>query len=166
MSRHTISLIAAMDRNRVIGLDGKLPWHLPADLQWFKRCTMGKPILMGRHTWNSIGRPLPGRRNIVLTSDQDFSAEGATVVHSLEEALEAAGDAEEVMVIGGGVLFSETIAIANRLYLTVVDGEFAGDTWFPFFASDDWEETFSETHEPDENNAFRYTFLIWEHAGN
>jgi len=164
--RHTISLIAAMDRNRVIGLEGTLPWHLPNDLKWFKRCTLGKPVLMGRHTWESIGRPLPERHNIVLTTNAEFSAEGATVVHSLEQALDAAGDAEEVMVIGGGVLFAETIALASRLYLTVVHGEFAGDTWFPFFASDDWQETFSEHHEPDEKNAYPYTFLIWEHVGN
>ena len=164
--RHTISLIAAMDRNRVIGLEGDLPWHLPNDLKWFKRCTLGKPVLMGRRTWESIGRPLPERRNIVLTTNAEFTAEGATVVHSLEQALDAAGDAEEVMVIGGGVLFAETITFASRLYLTVVDGEFSGDTWFPFFASDDWQETFCEHHEPDEKNPYPYTFLIWEHVGN
>ena len=163
---HTISLIAAMDRNRVIGIGGELPWRLPRDLEWFKHCTMGKPIVMGRHTWNSIGRVLPGRHNIVLTTDDSFTAEGATVVHSLGEALEAADDAEEVMIIGGGVLFTETITFASRLYLTVVHGEFEGDTWFPFFASDDWKETFSEHHEPDEKNPYPYTFLIWERVGD
>ncbi len=162
----SISLIAAMDRNRLIGNAGDLPWHLPADLQWFKRCTLGKPVVMGRRTWDSIGRPLPDRHNIVLTRADSFTAEGVTVVRSLEGALEAAGDAGEVMIIGGGVLFADTITFASRLYLTVIDHEFEGDTWFPFFASDDWRETFSETHEPDEKNPFRHTFLVWEHVGN
>lgn len=162
----TISLIAAMDRNRVIGIEGQLPWHLPNDLQWFKRCTMDKPIVMGRRTWQSLERPLPGRTNIVLTTDESFTAEGATVVHSLESALQVARDADEVMIIGGGTLYAETITFADRLYLTVVDGEFSGDTWFPFFASDDWRETFSEHHDADEKNPYPYTFLIWEHIGN
>jgi len=162
----TISLIAAMDRNRVIGRQGELPWRLPHDLQWFKRCTMGKPMIMGRCTWESIGRPLPGRTSIVLTTDESYSAEGATVVHSLEQALAAAGDAEEIMIIGGGLLFTETISLADRLYLTVIQAEVEGDTWFPFFATDDWHETFSEHHEPDERNPWTYDFLIWEHVGN
>ncbi|MDZ7829294.1 MAG: type 3 dihydrofolate reductase [Halofilum sp. (in: g-proteobacteria)] len=161
-----ISLIAAMDRNRVIGRDGELPWRLPNDLQWFKRCTMGKPMIMGRRTWESIGRPLPGRTSIVLTTDESFSVEGATVVHGLEAALEAAGDAEEVMVIGGGVLFADTITLADRLYLTVIQAEVEGDTWFPFFSTDDWQETFSEHHDADENNPWEYDFLIWEHVGD
>ena len=163
---HEISLIAAMDRNRLIGAGGGLPWHLPADLQWFKRSTMGKPMIMGRRTWASIGRPLPGRTSIVLTTDESFSADGATVVHSLEAALEAAGDAEEIMIIGGGVLFAETISLADRLYLTVIQAEVEGDTWFPFFSTDDWQETFSEHHEPDDDNPWTCDFLIWEHVGD
>lgn len=163
----TISLIAAMDRNRVIGHGGELPWHLPNDLRWFKRCTMGKPMIMGRRTWESIGRPLPGRTSIVLTTDQSYTAEGARVVHSLEDALQqAAAEADEVMIIGGGVLFGETISLAHRLYLTVIQGECEGDTWFPFFATDDWNETFSEHHEADEKNPWDHSFLIWEHIGN
>ena len=163
---HTLSLIVAMDRNRVIGAKGGLPWRLPNDLQWFKRCTVGKPILMGRCTWESIGRALPGRPNIVLTSRDDMEAPGATVVHSFEAALEAAAEHEEIMVIGGGILFEETIHLADRLYLTVVHGEFEGDTWFPVFDTGEWTETLREDHEPDQRHAWPYTFLIWERTGS
>lgn len=159
---HEISLIAAMDRNRVIGADGDLPWHLPADLRWFRQHTLGKPVIMGRRTWASIGRPLPERLNIVLTGDHGFTADGATVVHSFEDALTVAGDAPEVMVIGGGVLFAETIHLADRLYLTVVEGEFDGDTWFPLFDTDEWREELREAHQPDERNVWPWTFLIFE----
>ena len=159
---HTLSLMVAMDRNRVIGVDGGLPWHLPADLRWFRRNTVGKPIVMGRHTWQAIGRALPERPNIVLTRDRDFRAEGAVVVHDFEAALVAAGDAPEVVVIGGGVLFDETIHLADRLYLTVVEGEFAGDTWFPLFDTSEWRETLRERHEADERNPWPCTFLILE----
>lgn len=159
---HEIGLIAAMDRNRVIGHGGELPWRLPADLQWFRRCTLGKPIVMGRGTWLSIGRALPDRHNIVLTRNREFVAEGATVVHSLEDAFAAAGEAEEAMIIGGGVLFTETIHFADRLYLTVIDGQFDGDTWFPLFDTSEWTETLNERHEADARNPWPYTFLVLE----
>jgi len=159
---HEISLIAAMDRNRVIGAQGELPWHLPADLRWFRRQTQGKPVLMGRRTWQAIGRPLPERTNIVLTGEPGFTAEGAIVAHDLQSALAAAGDAPEVMIIGGGVLFGDTLHLADRLYLTVVEGEFDGDTWFPLFSTDEWRETLRESHEADERNPWPYTFLIFE----
>jgi len=162
---HSLSLVVAMDRNRLIGAGGGLPWRLPNDLRWFKRCTVGKPIVMGRKTWDSIGRALPDRPNIVLTSRQNFTAPGATVVHSFEQAVAAAHDYPEIMVIGGGVLFDETIALADRLYLTVVHDEFHGDTWFPFFDSSEWRETFREDHEADEKNPHAYSFLIWERTG-
>ncbi|HEY5790823.1 MAG TPA: dihydrofolate reductase, partial [Gammaproteobacteria bacterium] len=126
-----LALIAALDRNRLIGRDNALPWHLPADLQHFKRLTLGKPVLMGRRTWESLGRPLPGRHNIVLSRDPAFRAEGATVVGSLDAALEAAGDAAEAMVIGGAAFYATMLPRARRLYLTEVDGEFDGDAWFP-----------------------------------
>ncbi|MDX1687598.1 MAG: dihydrofolate reductase, partial [Candidatus Promineifilaceae bacterium] len=109
-----ISLIAALDRNGVIGDDGRIPWRLPADLKYFKRVTMGKPLIMGRKTYESIGRPLPGRQNIVLTRQRDYRAPGCTVVHSLEEALAAAGDAEEVMVAGGGSVYRQFLPRADR----------------------------------------------------
>lgn len=159
---HTISLMVAMDRNRAIGADGDLPWHLPADLRWFKRHTRGKPVIMGRRTWLSIGRPLPERPNIVLTTDPGFHAEGAIVAHDLQAALAAAGDAEEVMIIGGGVLFEATIHLADRLYITLVEGEFTGDTWFPLFATGEWHEVVHEHHDADEQNPWPYTFLIME----
>lgn len=161
--RREIGLIAAMDRNRLIGAGGMLPWHLPADLKWFRRCTVGKPVIMGRRTWESIGgRALPERPNIVLTTHADFEAPGATVVAGLEAALAAAGEHEEVMVIGGAVLFDTTIHLADRLYLTVVDAEFEGDTWFPVFDTTEWQEVFREDHAADERNPHDYTFLIWE----
>lgn len=159
---HAVSLVVAMDRNRVIGHQGALPWRLPNDLQWFKRCTIGKPIVMGRRTWESIGRPLPERTNIVLTSRSGYDAPGATVVHSLEGAMAIAGRAPEIMIIGGGVLFAETISFADRLYLTVVDAECPGDTWFPCIETGEWRETFRESHLPDARNAWPHTFLIWE----
>lgn len=159
---HEISLIAAMDRNRLIGSDGQLPWHLPADLRWFRRCTTGKPMIMGRRTWLSIGRPLPERTNIVLTSDTTFEAPGAIVAHTFHEALEAAGASNEIMIIGGGVLFADTIHLAQRLYLTVVEHEFEGDTWFPMFDTGEWKETWREHHEADERNPWPCTFLVFE----
>ena len=162
---HTVSLVVAMDRNRVIGQGGGLPWRLPDDLRWFRRCTTGKPIIMGRRTWESIGRALPDRLNIVLTTRQELEAPGAVVVRSFEEALRVAAAHEEIMVIGGGVLFEETIHFADRLYLTVVRGEFDGDTRFPVFDTGEWRETFREDHVADERNSHDYSFLIWERTG-
>lgn len=159
---HEISLIAAMDCNRLIGAEGSLPWHLPADLRWFRRKTIGKPVVMGRRTWEAIGRPLPERNNIVLTGESGYQAPGATVVHDLQSALSAAGEDREIMIIGGGVLFADTLHIAERLYLTVVEGDFTGDTWFPLFDTAEWHETWREAHPADERNPWPYTFLIFE----
>lgn len=159
---HTISLVVAMDRNRVIGHEGGLPWRLPNDLRWFRRCTLGKPVVMGRRTWESIGRALPERSNIVLTSHGGYEAPGAVVVHNFDGALAAAGEAEEIMIIGGGILFAETISFADRLYLTVIDAECPGDTWFPCIDTGEWRETFRERHEPDERNHWPHTFLVWD----
>ncbi len=157
-----IALIAALDRNGLIGRDNDLPWRLPADLQHFKRMTMGKPILMGRLTWESLGRPLPGRHNIVLTRDQDYQAEGATVVDSTDAALAAAGEAEEAMVIGGAAFYRAMLPHAERLYLTRIDAEFDGDAWFPEFDPAAWRETARETHALDERNAYPYAFVTLE----
>lgn len=159
---HEVSLIAAMDRNRAIGAGGRLPWHLPDDLRWFRRHTLGKPIIMGRCTWRSIGRALPGRRNIVLTRDEEFHAEGVVVAHDIQEALSLAGDVSEVMIIGGGVLFSDTIHFADRLYITLVEGVFDGDVWFPLFDMSEWREVSREEHPADERNPWPFTFLIFE----
>ncbi|WP_067562704.1 type 3 dihydrofolate reductase [Halofilum ochraceum] len=164
--KHELSLIVALDRNRMIGHEGRLPWHLPDDLKWFKRCTLGKPIVMGRRTWESIGRALPERPNIVISTKPDFEAPGATVVPSLEGALEVARDYPEVMIIGGGVLFAATLNLADRLYLTVVHGEYPGDTFFPAFEMGEWRETFREDHEADERHECAYSFLILERIGD
>lgn len=156
-----ISLIAAMAADRVIGMDNAMPWHLPADLAWFKRHTLNKPVIMGRRTWESIGRPLPDRLNIVISS-QPATAEGATWVTSLEDALKAAGDAEEVMVIGGGRIYEQLLPKADKLYLTHIDAEVVGDTTFPDFEPEEWQSTFSEFHDADEKNSHSYCFEILE----
>lgn len=126
-----ISLIVAHDKNRVIGLNNELPWHLPGDLKYFKEMTMHKPIIMGRKTFESIGKPLPGRRNIVVTRNPGYRANDIETATSLEEAIRIAGDVEEIMIIGGEQIFKESMAIADRLYITEIDHEFQGDTYFP-----------------------------------
>ena len=133
-----ISLIVAASANNVIGVGGGLPWRLPEDLRRFKEITMGKPMIMGRATFDSIGRALPGRKSIVLTRQPDFAAEGCDVVASVEAAIEAAGDAEEVMVIGGGEIYRQFLMRADRIYLTRVQAEIDGDTRFPELDMDEW----------------------------
>ncbi|MBW2472126.1 MAG: type 3 dihydrofolate reductase, partial [Deltaproteobacteria bacterium] len=145
-----ISLIVAMAENRVIGRDNQLPWRIPADLKHFKALTMGKPIIMGRKTYESIGRPLPGRDNIVITGDTSYRAEGCQVVHTLEEALRSAGGAEEAMIIGGATLYRQTLKDADRLYLTLVKAQPEGDTWFPKIEPQEWREIRREVHRADE----------------
>ena len=135
-----ISLIAAMDKNRLIGKDNGLPWRLPADLRHFKTITMGKPVIMGRKTHESIGFVLPGRHNIVVTHNQSYSADGCSVVHSFEQALQAAANVDEVVVIGGATLYKSALAKADRLYLTFIEGEFNGDAYFPEFDISMWLE--------------------------
>ena len=156
-----LSLIAAMDNNRLIGKDNSLPWHMPADLQHFKSVTMSKPILMGRKTYDSIGRPLPGRCNIVLTRS-DAEIEGVTTVHSIEEAISVANDVEEVMVIGGSSIYELVLPKVKRMYLSFVDGEFDGDAWFPEFDEDDWEITEEKTLQPDEKNTHSCRFVTFQ----
>lgn len=156
-----ISYVVAIDRNRVIGHNNALPWYLPADLQFFKRTTMGGTMLMGRKTWESIGRPLPGRTSIVMTRDPGYRAEGVKVVHSLDEAIRAAGDAPELFVIGGASLFVDMLPMANRIYLTLIDHAFEGDTWFPEIGPQ-WREVSREAHTPDEKNRYSYTFVTLE----
>lgn len=155
-----ISLIVALARNRVIGRDNQLPWRLSADLQHFKRLTMGKPIVMGRKTCESIGRPLPGRTNIVVTRDSSFSAAGCRVVHSIDEALVAAGGADEVMIMGGENLYSQLLPRADRLYLTEVQADVSGDAWFPEYDQTQWQELERESHRADEKNEFDYDFVV------
>jgi dihydrofolate reductase len=155
-----ISMIAAMANNRIIGEDNQMPWHLPADLQHFKRVTMDKPVVMGRKTFESIGRPLPGRRNVVITRNASYEADGIEVVTSPEAALSLLEGVEEVMIIGGGNIYSQFLASAERLYLTFIDLDVAGDTQFPDYqANTDWDVITSESHKPDERNKYGYTFV-------
>ena len=160
-----ISLIVAMAENRVIGRDNQLPWRIPADLKHFKALTMGKPIIMGRKTYESIGRPLPGRDNIVITGDPSYRAEGCQVVHTLEEALRSAGGAEEAMIIGGATLYRQTLKDADRLYLTLVKAQPEGDTWFPKIEPQEWREIRREVHRADESNEYDYDFVVLDRAG-
>jgi len=157
-----ISIIVAMDRKGVIGLEGDLPWRLSADLKHFKAITMSKPLIMGRKTHESIGRPLPGRENIVLTHAKEFEDESCTVVHSLEEALRAAGDVDEVMIMGGSGIYDQVLARATRLYLTEVHADVKGDVYFPEFDKDEWLELEREEHSADEKNDFDYSFVVLE----
>lgn len=156
-----ISMIAAMADNRVIGKDNQMPWHLPADFAWFKRSTMGKPVVMGRKTYESIGRPLPGRLNIVISRDSSLSIEGVTTVASIEAALEAVNHVDEVMIIGGGTIYSSCLPLANKLYLTHIDLSVEGDTQFPDWG-EGWNKVTSEAYQADEKNAYDMEFTILE----
>jgi dihydrofolate reductase len=157
-----LAIIVAMDEHRLIGKNNDLPWKLSADLQFFRRTTMGKPIVMGRNTHESIGRPLPGRQNIVITSQADYQAEGCDVVNSLENALALCRDAEEVMVMGGASLYEQTVALADKLYLTRVHANLDGDTWFPEWSERDWQLISSEPHQADEKNQYDYSFELYQ----
>ncbi|MFM5118380.1 type 3 dihydrofolate reductase [Aeromonas veronii] len=159
-----ISMIAAMAHDRVIGKDNQMPWHLPADLAHFKRVTLGKPVLMGRKTFESIGRPLPGRRNLVISRNPDYQAEGIEVVGSVEAALAllAGSSVEELMVIGGGHLYAEMLPSADCLYLTQIDLAVEGDTRFPAFDDGQWQRVDGESHPADEKNPHPYSFETWQ----
>ena len=156
-----ITLIAAAGENGVIGRDGGMPWHLPADLAYFKRVTMGKPLLMGRRTYESIGRPLPGRLNLVLSRNPDYRPEGCRRVGSLEEAVRQAvsSGARELMVAGGGGVYAEALPIADRVLLTRIHATPSGDTYFPELDPDEWEEVSREERPADDRNPVVLTFL-------
>jgi len=154
-----ISIIVAIGNNRVVGINNSLPWKLPADMEHFKQLTMGKPVIMGQKTFESIGKPLPGRTNIILTRDKNFKPEGCTVVYSIEEALAAAKNFEEVMIAGGVSIYAQFLPLADRMYLTLVEGDFAGDAYFPEFDYNDWSETDRVSHSADEKNIHKYTFI-------
>jgi dihydrofolate reductase len=157
-----ISLIVAMGANRVIGRDNKLPWRLPNDLRRFRALTMGKPLVMGRKTYESIGRPLDGRHNIVVTRNPHYRAEGCTVVHSPKAAMAAAAPAEELFVAGGAELYAHFLPQAHRLYLTLVHAQVEGDTYFPLFDESQWRELEREDHQADGRHAYAYSFLVLE----
>jgi dihydrofolate reductase len=155
----SLSLIAAMDDNRLIGNKNKLPWHQPADLAFFKRTTMGKPIVMGRKTFESIGKPLPGRRNIVITRDPGFSAAGCEVANCIEAAMSLTKDDDEAMLIGGASLYQQTIARAMQLYITRIHHSFVGDTWFPEIDLHEWKEVNREDFDANHDNHYAYSFI-------
>jgi dihydrofolate reductase len=159
-----LSLLVAADEKNVIGKNNTLPWHLPSDLKYFKNQTWGMPILMGRKTFESIGKPLPGRKNIVITRNNKWRHEGITVVHSIDEAVETAKDsgAREIFVIGGGEIFKDAFSRANRIYLTRVHHQFDGDTFFPDVDAAQWKQVRSYFHTADEQNRYAHTFTVWE----
>lgn len=157
-----LTLIVAMARNRVIGVDNRLPWRLPEDLRFFKRVTLDKPVIMGRRTHESIGRPLPGRSNIVLTAQADYQAAGCRVVHSLEQALAAAEPAAEAMVIGGAAVYAQALPRADRIYLTEIAAEVAGNVRFPELDPAQWRMGWWEAHPADERHAYAFSFMRWE----
>lgn len=151
-----IAMIAAMAKNLVIGKDNQMPWHLPEDLKHFKAMTMGKPVVMGRKTFESIGRPLPGRHNIVITRQADYQPDGVTCVSSFDQAIEVAGECEELVVMGGGQLYAELLPMADVLYLTEIDLQVEGDTYFPDWDDGSWhlQQSVSATNE----QGLQYTF--------
>lgn len=164
-----VSLIVAATRNQVIGLDNQMPWHLPADLRYFKQRTLGKPIIMGRKTWESLGRPLPGRLNIVISRQADVELAGAEVFADLEAAILRGQEwatqqgVDEVMVIGGGQLYQQALTLAQRVYLTRIDLELEGDTFFPVLDAQQWRQTDAQAH-PAQNQEPGYTFEVWQRA--
>jgi dihydrofolate reductase len=155
-----ISAICAMSENRVIGKNNQLPWHLPADLNHFKKITSGNPILMGRKTYESIGRPLPNRDNIIITSHADYHAPGCIIVHSIKEALTMTKKNNEIFVIGGASLYQEMLPFTQRLYLTLIHQHIEGDVFFPELNKEEWQEVECINHAADEKNNYSFSFII------
>jgi len=161
-----LSLIVAMATNRTIGLNNKMPWHLSADLQHFKKITMGQPIIMGRKTFESIGRPLPGRQNIIISRNTDYQQQGCSVFNDLDSALQSCTENDEVFVIGGATLYKATLARADRLYITEIHNEFKGDTWFPEIQQAQWREVEREDINDDNSVDFNYSFMTYDRSIN
>lgn len=167
-SSPVIAMMMAMDKNRLIGANGSLPWHIPGELAYFKATTMGKPVIMGRKTFESIGKPLPGRSNIIVTRNRDWSAEGVLVVAGLDEGLETAIDAavqsqaNEVMIIGGAALCTAAMPLTQRLYLTVLDQAFEGDTWLDSFVWTDWQTVSEDVQDPANTGGVPVTYWVLE----
>lgn len=160
MTTPCLTLVAAMAANRVIGIDNQLPWHLPEDLKHFKAVTLGKPVIMGRKTYDSIGRPLPGRRNIVVTRQHGWSAAGVEVAHSLEAALALVQEADTACVIGGAELYRQALPLAHRLELTEIAESYQGDAHFPAFSADEWREVQREAHHSEQG--LDYAFVSYQ----
>ena len=157
-----LSIIVATDEEGLIGKDNDLPWKLSADLQYFRRVTMGKTLIMGRRTHESIGRALPGRKNIVITSDQEYESDGCTVVFSVLQALQECENIEEAMVMGGASLYKQLLPEANTIYLTLVHATLSGDTWFPDWDKNQWHVLSEEKFSADEKNEHPYSFIVYK----
>lgn len=160
-----ISLLVAYDLNRVIGIDNKMPWHIPEELKYFKKVTMGKAIIMGRKTFESIGRPLPGRLNIVVTRNEEYEADGPEVFHDLQKAVERGKEySDEVVIIGGAEIFNLSMGIADRLYITIIRKEYEGDTFFPKHDSS-WKLV-SESEDHFTADGIPYSYLVFDRISN
>ena len=157
-----ISIIAAVAENNAIGKNGQLPWHLPADLKHFKNLTMGHHIIMGRKTFESVGKPLPGRTNIIITRQKDFETENCIVVHSLDEAIKSVVDDDDPFICGGAEIYKQALDIADKMYLTRIHEEFDGDTFFPEIDMNVWRETEREKSKPDEKCKYYYSFCVFK----
>ncbi len=159
-----LSLLVAADEQNVIGKDNQLPWHLPNDLKYFKNQTWGMPILMGRKTFESIGKPLPGRKSIVISRNSNWNQEGVTLVHSIEEAIQKTQelDVKEIFVIGGAQIFESAFPLADRIYLTRIHHRFEGDVFFPEIPAANWEMVRNRKCFADDKNAFDHSFQVWE----
>jgi len=157
-----LSLIVAIAKNRVIGVNNTLPWHLPEDLKRFRALTTGHHIIMGRKTYDSLGRLLPGRTTVIVTRNPDYKVEGAIVVHSLEAAIEACGDDNEAFLIGGAELYKDGLKLANKLYITEINAEYAGDAFFPEFEMIEWRAGERETHQAD--NGLGFSYITYQRA--
>lgn len=163
MPKPRIAYVVAMDDNRLIGRNNDLPWRLPDDMRWFRQQTISKPCIMGRKTYDSLParfRPLPGRLNIVVTRNPEYEAPGALVVHSIDEALHAAGEVDEIIIVGGADLFRRLMPVVDRLYLTRVHGSAEGDVFFPDFDAAEWQEVYRELHPDDDRHAYAFTWLV------
>lgn len=159
----TLSIIAAMDQNQLIGKQGKIPWSLSADLKYFKKTTMGAPIIMGRKTFESIGSPLPGRKNIILTRNKDYKAEGCEVVHSKDKILdEFLQKKEEAFIIGGAEIYKQFLAYCDNLYLTIIEDQFSGDTYFPEIDWEKWDKISEQKVTTDSDNPYSYSYHIYQ----
>ena len=160
-----ISLIWAMTDDRVIGINNSLPWRLPADMKWFRQHTLGKPVIMGRSTFESLAKkPLPDRQNIVITKQADYQADNVTVVSSIDNAIAAAGNVDEIMIIGGASLYTQTLDKADTLYVTLVHAQIEGDAWFPEIDFSLWQEKERHDYDSDEKNPYPYSFIIMQRA--
>lgn len=156
-----ISIIAAVSRNNVIGHKNALPWHLPEDMKYFQKITMGKPVIMGGKTFESIGKALPKRTNIILSKDEKYKASGCVIAHSIEEALKIASkENKEIMIIGGESTYKQFLPLANKMYLTFIDADFKGDTYFPEYNKKEWKEIERTDHLADEKNLYPYSFVV------